>query len=176
MNLPCRLRRSFLRWALRKGGGRGEYEHVRGVDHLVDVAGEADAVEVELHAGQVAGVASLPHEVVYLVLPAHVPVDARFLGQEYLGDGGGPAASADDSNLPSMFMCRPSGWFNCVVSGLRYPGGHLVAGGVGQAEFAFLVQSAQVLVQLVGVLPAQGFEGVEACLAHHGHPFGGDAE
>ena len=85
-------------------GGRGdEYQRVRFLHDVVDVGTEVDALDVELHAGQVRGVVPQAFEVGDAVVAAHIPVDGLGFREDNLGDGCCPTASAHHGYLSREF-------------------------------------------------------------------------
>ena len=71
-----------------------EQERVGLPGNVVDVGGKFDALNVELHVGQVGRVVAEPLELFDAVVATHVPHYGITVAQQEFGKGGGPAAAS----------------------------------------------------------------------------------
>ena len=84
----------FLQMVLEVRRGRDEDERTARAHHLVNVAGESDAVRIKMNARQIAGVVSQTLELVNAVLASHVPGDMVHLFEHNFGYRRGPTSAA----------------------------------------------------------------------------------
>ena len=92
--LVVQLHLEFLQMVLEVRRGRDEDERTARAHHLVDVAGESDAVRIKMNARQIARVVSQALELVNAVLASHVPGDMVHLFEHNFGYRRGPTSTA----------------------------------------------------------------------------------